>query len=241
VRVVGRFDDGRVLAWAHDEEGVVLFDGGVRALAKFGREGGHEPGTFELAALGEREEKKKELEKEQKAMDEAQVMQKQFHKKIMEQVQIEDEINQQKKSIEARLSEIGNLPDLSEKELKQKRQLEEALINCESETIKMQKRLDEYFKQQDVLTDQILDMQSQCESFVHEIESLNNKVKEVRSWDKKSPPLAQIKVTREIFQNSSINGPNSMLILKDTFRNVTIREIRHADFEAEWEMRIDPN
>lgn len=187
------------------------------------------------------EEKKKELEKEQKAMDEAQVAQKLLHKKIMEQVQIEDEIIQQKKSIEDRLSESRDSPDIPEKEYKQKKQFEEGLAYCASETMKMKKRLEELFKQQDDLTDQILDMQSQCESYVNEIENLNIKVKEVRVWDKKSPPLTQIKVNREIFSNTTINGPNSMLIVKDTCKNVTIREIRHADADTEWEMKIDPN
>lgn len=187
------------------------------------------------------EEKKKELEKEQKAMDEAQAAQKLLHKKIMEQVQIEDEIIQQKKSIEDTLSKIRNISDLSEKDCVQNRQLEEGLTYCASETMKMEKRLEELFIQQDALTDQILDMQSQCESYVNEIENLNIKVKEVRNWDKKSPPLAQIKVNREIFSNTTINGPNSMLIIKDTCKNVTIKEIRHADADTEWEMKIDPN
>jgi len=187
------------------------------------------------------EEKKKELEKEQKAMEEYQVSQKQLHKKIMELVQVEDGINHQKKEIEDRLSELGNLPELSEKELKQKRQLEEGIAFFASEALTIKNKNEEFFRQQDVLTDHILDLQSQCESYVNEIESLNNKIKEVRTWDKKSPPLAQVKANREIFSNTIINGPNSMLILKDTFKNVTIREIRHADSDAEWEMRIDPN
>jgi len=187
------------------------------------------------------EEKKKELEKEQKSKEDYQTAQKLLHKKIMEQVQIEDGINHQKKTIEDKLQEIGALPELSEKELKQKKQLEEGLVNCASETMKMRKRLEEFFKQQDDLTDQILDLQSQCESYVNEIETLNNKIKEVKAWDKKSPPLAQIKVNREIFSNTSINGPNSMLIVKDTCKNVTIREIRHADADTEWDMKIDPN
>jgi hypothetical protein len=32
-----------------------------------------------------------------------------------------------------------------------------------------------------------------------------------------------------------------MLIVKDTCKNVTIREIRHADADTEWDMKIDPN
>lgn len=187
------------------------------------------------------EEKKKALEKEQKAMEEYLTTQKQLHKKIMELVQAEDGINQQKKMIEDRLSELRNLSDLSEKELKQKKQLEDGVAYFDSEILKMKNKNEDFFRQQDFLTDHILDLQSQCESYVNEIESLNNKIKEVRLWDKKSPPLAQVKVNRGIFSNTIINGPNSMLILKDTFKNVTIREIKQADSDAEWEMRIDPN
>lgn len=187
------------------------------------------------------EEKKKELEKEQKRMEGYQAEQKQFHKKIMEQVQVEDGINQQKKIIEDRLSAMKDQADISENELKQIKQLEERLGTCAAEYKKMEKQVDEFFRHQDLLTDYILELQSQCESYVNEIVNLNIKIKEVRAWDKKSPPLAQIKVNREIFSHTSINGPNSMLIVKETCRNVTIREIRHTDSDTEWEMKIDSN
>lgn len=184
------------------------------------------------------EEKKIELGKEQKRKEEYEATQRQLHKKIMDLVQIEDRLGQQKRALELRLSE---LEDSGEQDLNQRMLIEEGLLSCENETRKMEQKNEEFFKQQDLLTDYILELQSQCEVYVHEIEKLNEKIKEVKTWDKKTPPLSQIKIRREIFSGTIVNGPNTMMIIKDTCKNVTLREVRRSDFDADWEMKIESN
>jgi uncharacterized protein (DUF342 family) len=187
------------------------------------------------------EERKKALEKEQKKKEEFQSAQKQLHKKIMDQAQLEDRLSHQKIAIEEKIREIRCLGNLDETSQRQLRQLEEGLVYCAAEIKKMNDREEELLKNQDQLTNYILDLQGQCESLVEDIENLNEKIKEIRTWDRKTPPLPQVKVIREIFAQTIVNGPNSMMIVKDTCRNVTIREARRADHESEWEIRIDPN
>ncbi len=187
------------------------------------------------------EEKKVELEKEQKRKEEYTATQKQLHKKIMDLVQAEDRLGQQKRALETQMKNIDCSGELSEHGQKQRQLLREGLLFCENEAGRITQKNEEYFKQQDVLTDYILELQNQCEIYVHEIEKLNEKIKEIKTWDKKTPPLSQVKVLREIFSGTIINGPNTMMILKDTCKNVTLREVRRSDFDSEWEMKIEPN
>jgi uncharacterized protein (DUF342 family) len=187
------------------------------------------------------EVKKSALEQEQKKKESSEVAQKNSHIKIMEQVQAEEKLNQQKNIIEEKMSFLSSVPDHVDPAGKQKKLLIQGVEFCDSEKKKIEERIEELFRQQDMLTHQILDLQSQCESLVHEIERLNQEILEIKAWDKKIIPFPQVKVIREIVPQTSVNGPNSLLVIKDTLKNVTIKEVHHSFDNIEWEMKIESN
>ncbi len=192
-----------------------------------------------LFLRSEIEDRKKELELEQKKKEEVQNAQKQLHKDIMDQVLVEDKLQRQKTAIESFIETLKANTQLTEKAAAQLKKLEEGRAFCESEMSKLASRADSILKQQDAVTYQILDLQGRCEDLVGVIEGLHERIREIRTWDKKTPPLAQIQVHREIFTQTLVSGPNSMLIVKETCRNVTIRESRRSDLENDWEMKIE--
>ena len=185
------------------------------------------------------EDRKNELEQEQKKKEELQNAQKQLHKDVMDQVLVEDKLQRQINAIDSFIKTLAADPRQTEQTASKLKQLEDGRAFCVSELSKLAGRAEGILKQQDALTYQILDLQSRCEDLVGEIEGYHEKIREIRTWDKKSPPQAQARVHREIFAETLVNGPNSMLIVKETCRNVTIREIRRSDLDNDWEMKIE--
>lgn len=185
------------------------------------------------------EKRKKELELEQKKKEEVQSIHKQLHKDVMDHVLIEDKLRRQKNTIESFMETLKSKKELSEKEKKQLDKLEAGHTFCITEIKRLEEQEDIRLKQQDSLTFEILDRQTLCEDLVNEIEGLHEKIREIRNWDKKSPPQVYVRILREIFAQTVLNSPNSMLILKDTCRNVTIREVRRSDSDNDWEIKIE--
>ena len=187
------------------------------------------------------EEKKTALEKVQNKNEDMQAAHREIHKKIMEVAQEETRLSLQKKSIEDKLTEMGDLSLLPEKIMAQVNLLRGGLTYCIRAIEKFDVQTKDLFNEQDALTHSIIDYQIQCESLIGEIERLHLTINDIKTWDKKNPPVPQVKVLGEIHPETSVGGPNSMLVTKDTHKNVTIREARQTDDDHYWEMRIDPN
>ncbi|MBU1168430.1 MAG: DUF342 domain-containing protein [Proteobacteria bacterium] len=188
------------------------------------------------------EEKKAHLIQKQKKTEELKDIQQNIHQQIMEKAITEDRMGKQQAAINSKIQEVSQEAPRNPEEAKLIVRLKEALDRIISEIESINDQNAKLFSEQDILTKDILLYQSQCESLVMDIENLNGKVRDILSWDKKSGTLALIRTSKEIYAQTSVTGPNSTLILKDTHKNISIREIRHSDpARPSYEMTIESN
>lgn len=184
------------------------------------------------------EETKKQLEEKQGAVEKLKDIQEKSQQDIMEKADKQDRLNRQKIAVESKLKDLGTDSTVSEE-----RQKWEGLLSMtHSDITALDKVVADLFSQQENLTDKILAEQGQCEALIEKIEGLNKRIKDVKSWDKKSSLLPQARVSNEIQAQTTIAGPSTTLVLRETHRNVTIREIKRTSQPGViWEMVIESN
>jgi hypothetical protein len=188
------------------------------------------------------EEQKASLETIQKKNDALVDHQKALHQQIMEKSTLQDKLGRQKEDIETKLKGIKAHAADDPRHDKAVRFLNDALAHCDSENSRLEQEVADLFAEQDTVTDAILNLQDQCEPLVQSIEDLNTRIREIHTWEKQSRGRSLIQVIKEIQSQTSASGPNSTLILKETRKNVTIRETRHANPSGPtWEMVVESN
>ncbi|GAB6095704.1 hypothetical protein JCM14469_19560 [Desulfatiferula olefinivorans] len=188
------------------------------------------------------EEKKTLLDAIQKKNDGLVDHQKALHQQIMEKSILQDKLTEQKKTIEAKLDGVKMHAADDPRHDKAVQFLTGARAHCDQENSLLEQQVAELFAEQDSVTDAILNLQDQCEPLVQTIEELNARIRDIHAWEKRSRGRSLIQVIKEIQAQTSVAGPNSTLILKETRKNVTIRETRHTTPSGPtWELIVETN
>ncbi len=127
--------------------------------------------------------------------------------------------------------EVGKLESPSEtKEVETKATVaEQTIIEC--------------FDSQEDLKQEALQIREECEKIISEIEKHNLDIEEIRELENEQERDPVVKAVKSIYQGTEVIGAKTSLVVKDTCKNSSIRELE-GDLllsEPAWIMKIIPN
>jgi len=95
--------------------------------------------------------------------------------------------------------------------------------------------LDQNFKDQEILEEQIAQDLAAIEALIAEIETMGKEKEAILQWSKEEKGDPVITVSGAIIQGTKLFGIHTSYIPKETIRNVTIRETKQPETDA-WQM-----
>ncbi|MCA1794476.1 MAG: flagellar assembly protein A [Desulfotignum sp.] len=145
-------------------------------------------------------------------------------KKVLETVQKRYE-KQSKKQRAVHL----NIFELAQKQ-------ERSASNTEASNA-LARELDLYFKDQEILEEQIAQDLAAIEALIAEIETIGKEKETILQWSREEKADPIITVSGPVIQGSKLYGIYTSFIPKETIRNVTIRETKDPETDT-WQMII---
>jgi uncharacterized protein (DUF342 family) len=104
-------------------------------------------------------------------------------------------------------------------------------------------KLSQLFSRQDQMSEEKGKLSSKCQLLEQAVNNLKLKRIAIIKWSRKEKGLPVVSVTGQIFQGTSIEGLHTTKVLRQAYRNVTIKEVKITDpnSEEDWEFRVLPN
>ncbi len=99
------------------------------------------------------------------------------------------------------------------------------------------RELDLYFRDQEILEEQIAQDLSAIEALIAEIETIGGEKEAILQWSKEEKGDPVVTVSGAITQGTKLFGIHTSYFPIETIRNVTIREIKHPETDT-WQMVI---
>ncbi|SLM32501.1 conserved hypothetical protein [Desulfamplus magnetovallimortis] len=178
------------------------------------------------------DDKKKVLEKTQKRYEKQAAAQVAIHQKISELAQRQDRMMSERRSLEQKLAELKRDGVMDGRGRIGVKLLE---LKTRNETTEQEKN--NCFKNQELLDEKIAQDLITIETLVKEIEKISEEKDAIIKWSIEEKGVPVIKVKCPIWQGTNLFGIHSSLMLTETVRNVTIKEVKSNDAEL-WRLTI---
>ena len=166
------------------------------------------------------------------------------------------ELTQKSNQIESKIGEMAQLQDRDMVNRKKNQdaleQLKEgadpiklqntetALKEMDTESEKLEKRMEKLFDLQDQISEKIANVKQEIEIAEVEVQEFEDRLAEIKEWSSNGGGIPEVRVNSAIFRDTKIDGVKSALTLKQNQENVLIKEhgIRQQGKMSKWEMRI---
>ncbi len=116
-------------------------------------------------------------------------------------------------------------------------QNQERLASTGQSAKALTRELDQNFKDQEILEEQIAQDLAAIEALIAEIETIGKEKEAILLWSREEKGDPVIKVSGPITQSTKLFGIHTSFIPKETIRNVTIRETKQPETDA-WQLVI---
>ncbi len=116
-------------------------------------------------------------------------------------------------------------------------QNQERLASTGQSATALTRELDQNFKDQEILEEQVAQDLAAIEALIAEIETIGKEKEAILQWSREEKGDPFIKVSGLITQGTKLFGIHTSFIPKETIRNVTIRETKQPETDA-WQMVI---
>ena len=102
--------------------------------------------------------------------------------------------------------------------------VEKALKELDSGMKAEEEKIEKLFDKQDQITDEISDIQKKITDSEAEVKEMRDKIVEITEWSTKEKGIPEVRVSDTIFADTTINGMYSSMTLKQSRKNVLIKE-----------------
>lgn len=144
-----------------------------------------------------------------------------LHNMVAEMAHEQDRIIREKEALEATLARFAKK--------RVRRNLDHAQTQLETFRKKIaetDETVNALFYEQERVENEIETLQNNIASVKEKRTELEGKKKDILQWAEADTSRPVIKVPGALFEGTDIAGPNSRLVLRDTFHNVQVREVR---------------
>ncbi|MBL7180562.1 MAG: DUF342 domain-containing protein [Desulfobacterales bacterium] len=179
--------------------------------------------------------KKKEIEELKHVENTLNQESKQAENEIGDLAQLQDRSMVERRKIQAELAEHGKANDQA-----QLQNAKTVLQELDLEIKAREKNLEKLFNLQDRISEQLSDIHQKIKVHESEVRELEERITELTEWSKNGNAVSEVKVNGVIFQDTTIDGIYSSLILKQACKNAHIKEhkIQRSGGAVQWEMRV---
>lgn len=142
-----------------------------------------------------------------------------IEKEIGIMVQIQDKGMVKRRSIQKKIEELkkkGNKDLLAD--------VEKELKELDSGMKAEEEKIEKLFDKQDQITDEISDIQTKITVSEAEVKEMKDKIAEIIEWSTKEKGIPEVRISDTIFADTTINGIYSSMTLKQSRKNVLIKE-----------------
>jgi DNA repair ATPase RecN len=117
---------------------------------------------------------------------------------------------------------------------------ETALKEMDTESEKMEKKMEKLFDLQDKISEKIANVNQEIEIAEVEVQKLENRIAEITEWSSNGDGIPEVRVKGAIFPETKIDAEKSALTLKQSQKNVLIKEhkIQQRGKMSKWQMKI---
>jgi hypothetical protein len=179
--------------------------------------------------------KKKVIEELKCVANKLDLESKKAENEIGDLAQLQDQAMVKVRKIKTKLAELGK--DIDQAQLQN---AETVLQKLDLEIKAREGNLEKLFNLQDRNSEQISDIHQKLKLLESEIQEFEERIREITEWSQNGNAISEIKVNGVIFQDTTIDGLYSSLILKQTCKNAHIKEhqIQRSGGAAVWELRV---
>ncbi|MEE8430104.1 MAG: flagellar assembly protein A [Candidatus Desulfatibia sp.] len=168
----------------------------------------------------------------------------------------EQELTQKSNQIESKIGELAQLQDrdmINRKKIQNAldqlkedadpiklQNTETALKEMDTESEKMEKKMEKLFDLQDKISEKIANVNQEIEIAEVEVQKLENRIAEITEWSSNGDGIPEVRVKGAIFPETKIDAEKSALTLKQSQKNVLIKEhkIQQRGKMPKWQMKI---
>ena len=157
--------------------------------------------------------------------------------KIGELAQSQDRAMVKQRKIQSKIEELQKADDQA-----QLASAETALQEMDEEIKAMENNMEKIFDLQDRMSEKIEKSDQRIKAAEIEIQEHEDRITEITEWASNGDAISEVRVNENIFRDTTIDGVNSSVALKQRFTNVLIKEheVQGSDDTLKYQIKIAP-
>lgn len=157
--------------------------------------------------------------------------------KIGELAQLQDRAMVGQRKIQSKIEELQKADDRA-----QLVSAETTLQEMDTEIKAMENKMEKLFDLQDRISEKIAKSDQRIKAAAIEIQEHEDRIREITEWASNGDAIPEVRVNENIFPDTTIDGTNSSVALKQKFTNVLIKEheVQGSDDKLKYQIKIVP-
>ncbi len=154
---------------------------------------------------------------------------------IAEQAQIQDRSMIKQRSLKEQMDTLKK-----EGKKEQLADITKSYQELEKNAADADSSINDLFARQDEISDTQANFSGQMKQFDYRVNELRDEKEAILKWSREDKTIPAVKAKGSVYEGCSIFGPNALITLEKTYKNIHIKELRVSDPKegADWEMKV---